>query len=127
MLEGGTLPGGVRYPPCPHAAGPYPYMSGGMVCMSSALQRIVAADTAFGDFLTVAKARAIPRACSMHLPCIYLLATCSSLASSRRLAMTTALAAGGHSSARPSRRRLTCGTTRWRAGVSNSSRLALMP
>lgn len=44
-------------PPCPHAAGPYPYMSGGMVCMSSALQRIVAADASFGAFLTVAKSR----------------------------------------------------------------------
>lgn len=48
---------GADYPPCPHAAGPYPYMSGGMVCMSAAMQRIVAADRAFGDFLTVAKAR----------------------------------------------------------------------
>ena len=25
---------GSRYPGCPHAAGPIPYMSGGMVCMS---------------------------------------------------------------------------------------------
>ena len=57
ILSGGVLPGGVRYPPCPHAAGPYPYMSGGMVCMSRALQRLVAADKSFGDFLTVAKAR----------------------------------------------------------------------
>ena len=57
MLQGGTLPGGHTYPPCPHAAGPYPYMSGGMVCMSAALQGIVAADKAFADFLTVAKAR----------------------------------------------------------------------
>lgn len=49
MLEG--------TPPCPHAAGPYPYMSGGMVCMSRALQRIVARDAAFAAFVTVAKAR----------------------------------------------------------------------
>jgi len=32
-------------------------MSGGMVCMSAALQQIVAHDTAFADFVTVAKAR----------------------------------------------------------------------
>jgi hypothetical protein len=57
LLEGGVLPGGGRYPPCPHAAGPYPYMSGGMVCMSAALQDLVAADESFGRFLTVAKAR----------------------------------------------------------------------
>ena len=57
ILDGGSLPNGERYPPCPHAAGPYPYMSGGMVCMSAALQRIVAADKSFADFYTVAKAR----------------------------------------------------------------------
>ena len=57
ILSGGIAHGHERYPPCPHAAGPYPYMSGGMVCMSRALQRIVAADQSFGDFLTVAKAR----------------------------------------------------------------------
>jgi hypothetical protein len=34
ILSGGLLHGTTRYPPCPHAAGPYPYMSGGMVCMS---------------------------------------------------------------------------------------------
>ena len=44
-------------PSCPHAAGPYPYMSGGMVCMSNALQRIVAADACFANFVTVAKVR----------------------------------------------------------------------
>ena len=43
--------------PCPHAAGPYPYMSGGMVCMSRALQQIVSQDDSFAAFLTVAKAR----------------------------------------------------------------------
>ena len=29
ILEGGIEHGTKRYPPCPHAAGPYPYMSGG--------------------------------------------------------------------------------------------------
>ena len=61
ILYGGpydvSKPNGPQYPPCPHAAGPYPYMSGGMVCMSAALAKLVAADRAFGDFLTVAKAR----------------------------------------------------------------------
>ena len=61
ILEGGKFGKnghqGPDYPPCPHAAGPYPYMSGGMVCMSAALQRLMARDKAFGDFLTVAKAR----------------------------------------------------------------------
>ena len=31
ILRGGILHGTTRYPPCPYAAGPYPYMSGGMV------------------------------------------------------------------------------------------------
>ena len=61
ILVGGPIdlrkPDGEQYPPCPNAAGPYPYMSGGMVCMSNSLVRIVASDAAFGDFLTVAKAR----------------------------------------------------------------------
>ena len=42
---------------CPHAAGPYPYMSGGFVCMSRPLALIVGKDKAFGTFLDVAKAR----------------------------------------------------------------------
>ena len=61
ILFGGPVdlhnPSGAQYPPCPHAVGPYPYMSGGMVCMSRALALLVAADAAFGDFLAVAKAR----------------------------------------------------------------------
>ena len=61
ILFGGPVdlrnPDGAQYPPCPNAVGPYPYMSGGMVCMSAALARIMGADPAFGDFLTVAKAR----------------------------------------------------------------------
>lgn len=54
---GGVLPGGKSYPPCPHAAGPYPYMSGGMVCMSRAMAGLLAADAAFNDFVKVAKQR----------------------------------------------------------------------
>ena len=42
---------------CPHAAGPYPYMSGGFVCMSRPLALLVAKDAAFGTFLAVARAR----------------------------------------------------------------------
>lgn len=57
IAYGGVLPNGVRYPPCPHAAGPYPYISGGMVCMSRRLVEIVAADGAFLDFLAVARER----------------------------------------------------------------------
>ena len=57
IAVGGVLPGGRTYPPCPHAAGPYPYMSGGMVCMSAAMQKIVARDEAFCAFLTVARSR----------------------------------------------------------------------
>ena len=57
ILFGGKLNNGETYPPCPDAAGPYPYMSGGMVCMSSAMQKIVAADTAFRDFYIVARSR----------------------------------------------------------------------
>jgi hypothetical protein len=57
IAAGGVLPGGKRYPPCPHAAGPYPYMSGGMVCMSQALVRTLAADAAFRDFYNTARLR----------------------------------------------------------------------
>ena len=57
IYMGGTLPGGVTYPPCPHAAGPYPYMSGGMVCMSRAMVDLLHADAAFNDFFSVAKER----------------------------------------------------------------------
>ena len=57
IAKGGTLPGGHVYPPCPYAAGPYPYMSGGMVCMSSKLQRIMAEDGAFRDFYMTARER----------------------------------------------------------------------
>ena len=55
ILFGGRLAGGGTYPPCPHAAGPYAYMSGGMVCMSRPLATIVAADAEFGKFFTVAQ------------------------------------------------------------------------
>ena len=55
------LHGGVNvdrpYPPCPHAAGPYPYMSGGMVCMSRPLAAVLARDPAFDTFLKVARSR----------------------------------------------------------------------
>ena len=57
IAYGGTLPGGIKYPPCPHAAGPYPYMSGGMVCMSSKMISILAGDAAFTDFFATAKER----------------------------------------------------------------------
>jgi hypothetical protein len=33
ILHGEALPNGSRHSACPHAAGPYPYMSGGMICM----------------------------------------------------------------------------------------------
>lgn len=59
ILNGGLLPGGRRYPACPHAAGPYAYMSGGMVCMSRPLAQIVGADKEFGQFLTVAQVRVV--------------------------------------------------------------------
>ena len=57
IVKGGTMPTTPprTYPPCPHAAGPYPYMSGGMVCMSAPLARRMAADGHFAHF--VAKAR----------------------------------------------------------------------
>ena len=42
---------------CPHAAGPYPYMSGGFVCMSRPLALLMAQDEAFGHFLEVARSR----------------------------------------------------------------------
>ena len=42
---------------CPHAAGPYPYMSGGFVCMSRPLALLMGRDAAFGRFLEVAKSR----------------------------------------------------------------------
>ena len=57
IASGGVLPGGITYPPCPHAAGPYPYMSGGMVCMSSRMVSILSRDAAFQDFFAVAKRR----------------------------------------------------------------------
>lgn len=57
IASGGTLPGGITYPPCPHAAGPYPYMSGGMVCMSNEMVKILSNDAAFQDFFAVAKKR----------------------------------------------------------------------
>ena len=44
IKDGGVLPGGKRYPHCPHAAGPYPYMSGGMVCMSRRLAQLMGSD-----------------------------------------------------------------------------------
>jgi hypothetical protein len=57
IARGGELPGGRKYPPCPYAAGPYPYMSGGMVCMSAKMQQIMANDAAFRDFYAVARRR----------------------------------------------------------------------
>ena len=83
ILEGGPYdlrkPDGTWYPACNDAAGPYPYMSGGMVCMSRPLVRIVAADRAFGDFLTVAKARndhgercKRPRLCASQPPGVHM-------------------------------------------------------
>ena len=57
IARGGMLPGGQRYPPCPHAAGPYPYMSGGMVCMSRRMATLLARDPAFNDFVAAAKRR----------------------------------------------------------------------
>ena len=84
ILRGGILHGTTRYPPCPYAAGPYPYMSGGMVrtaqfgatrrnfaqfsdaaprrstpqvCMSRAMALQVAADEGFRSFYRVAQQR----------------------------------------------------------------------
>ena len=57
IAVGGVLPGNIRYPPCPHAAGPYPYMSGGMVCMSRRMVEVLSSDGAFNDFVAKAKER----------------------------------------------------------------------
>ncbi|KAL1526858.1 hypothetical protein AB1Y20_015549 [Prymnesium parvum] len=57
ILFGAPLHGGGRAPACPHAAGPYPYMSGGMACMSAELARLLAADAEFAAFLAAARAR----------------------------------------------------------------------
>jgi len=57
ILEGGIKFGDVRYPPCPDAAGPFPYMSGGMVCMSRPLAERMAVDTLFDHFLSTARRR----------------------------------------------------------------------
>ena len=57
ILYGGIEHGTKRYPPCPHAAGPYPYMSGGMVCMSRPLALRMASDALFRDFVAVARQR----------------------------------------------------------------------
>ena len=70
IAHGGVLPNGQRYKPCPHAAGPYPYMSGGMVCMSRRLVSILSADKAFNDFAAMAKARnSAGIACKSPLVC----------------------------------------------------------
>jgi len=57
ILRGGIEHETHRYPPCPHAAGPYPYMSGGMVCMSRPLAVRMANDVHFGHFIDVARKR----------------------------------------------------------------------
>ena len=57
ILLGGVEHGTKRYPPCPHAAGPYPYMSGGMVCMSRPLALRMARDEHFERFLALARTR----------------------------------------------------------------------
>ena len=61
----------TRYASCPHAAGPFPYMSGGMVCMSSRLTSRLASDEHFRNFNAVAHSRntagtrcTSPRACA---------------------------------------------------------------
>ena len=56
ILEGGVLNDAThtRYASCPHAAGPFPYMSGGMVCMSSRLTSRLASDEHFRNFNAVA-------------------------------------------------------------------------
>ena len=56
LLRGG-IAHGKPYPPCPHAAGPYPYMSGGMVCMNRPLATALAADAHFASFRAVARQR----------------------------------------------------------------------
>ena len=57
ILYGGIEHGTKRYPPCPHAAGPFPYMSGGMVCMSRPLALRMASDAHFAGFLDAARKR----------------------------------------------------------------------
>ena len=57
MLNGSPLHGGGRAKPCPYSAGPYPYMSGGMACMSRPLALILSRDQAFADFLQTARKR----------------------------------------------------------------------
>ena len=57
ILFGGVLGNGNPYPPCPHAAGPYVYMSGGMVCMSRKLAARLARDEHFANFNRVAHER----------------------------------------------------------------------
>ena len=57
MYNGSPLHGGGRAKPCPYAAGPYPYMSGGMACMSRPLALILAHDRAFAEFLAEARRR----------------------------------------------------------------------
>ena len=57
ILHGGIMHGTTRYPNCPNAAGPYPYMSGGMVCMSRPLAERMAVDPHFSSFLSTARDR----------------------------------------------------------------------
>lgn len=57
ILYGGIVHGTMPYPPCPHSAGPYPYMSGGMVCMSRPLALLMSTDAHFEHFLAVARRR----------------------------------------------------------------------
>eukprot|EP00966_Prymnesium_polylepis_P004403 101053-Prymnesium_polylepis.1 len=57
ILRGGMGPDGRPYPPCPHAAGPFPYMSGGFNCMSRPLAQLLARDRDFGNFLSAARSR----------------------------------------------------------------------
>ena len=64
MLKGTLLHTGGRGPPCVNAAGPYPYMSGGMVCMSRPLALVLAHDAAFADFYAAARGRN-----SVGVPC----------------------------------------------------------
>ena len=46
ILGGGGMPDGSRYPPCPHAAGPVPYMSGGMACATRSGRRALVSQPA---------------------------------------------------------------------------------
>ena len=57
MLQGTLQHNGGRSNVCEHASGPYPYMSGGMVCMSRPLALLLSRDAAFADFLNVARER----------------------------------------------------------------------